>query len=104
MLQDVRPTPRKLIDPLGFMQNEFQIPVTTGTSGNCTVVICPQMMAVSAFASSTTTSWLPFASTSASNTGLVYNGATTYLSPYAAQLSNIVGWLPDQAKTSFVST
>lgn len=98
---DLYGVPKNLLDPLGTMRSNYDYSITTGSGGNCIVVICPFMMPFGPPVINTTTAWYPFVSVSSSNTNLVYNGSTNYSGPFNGQQANIIGFYPDQCKVSF---
>lgn len=102
---EMSPVPRETLDPLALMKNRIEVPITTGSAGIATVLINPYgMMFYGTGSGVAGQNFYPFAAMSSSNTSLVYNGATTYAGPFNGQIANLVGFLPDQCKVSYVST
>lgn len=98
------PAPRLILDPLGYWRNVSQYPITTGSSGNCIVTICPHSALYIAPTYGNSQLWYPYVSTNPISTSLVYNGATYFNGPFIAVQGNTVGWLPDCVKTYFQCT
>lgn len=86
------------------MRSVLELPVTTGTSGSCIIIICPQSATYPNIIPSATTANYPFASTAASNLNLIYGPTTTHAGPFHPQVGNMIGYLPDQCKVTFQCT